>query len=354
MSTDSSQHIHDQVRAAISDARPVSIHGSGSHAFMLGDFAESSRIDMTAHSGIIDYQPSELTIKARAGTALAEINATLAQQGQWLATEIPVLGENATLGGALASGLTGSGRPFLGAVRDHVLGAGLINGKGEIINCGGQVMKNVAGYDISRLLAGSRGSLGPILDITLKVLPVPQKQLTLAFALDETTAIETMNKMAGKPMPVTACAYFDERLHVRLEGSQSGVEHAASQLGGEAVEDGAGIWAGLSNLSHDFFTGDATLWRIIAPATASLTYPDKDHERLIDWCGGLRWIKSSSLDQNDFGAIRRAGATVERFRGGQTTQPAQLMSAMQKKLHRRIKHAFDPQLLFNPVLSRFD
>jgi len=354
MSTDSTQHIHDQVRAAISNASPVSIHGSGSHAFMLGDFAESSRIDMTAHSGIIDYQPSELTIKARAGTALAEINDTLAEKGQRLATEIPRLSGNATFGGALATGLTGSGRPFLGAVRDHVLGAGLINGKGEIINCGGQVMKNVAGYDISRLLAGSRGNLGPILDITLKVLPIPQKQLTLAFAMDETAAIETMNKMAGKPMPVTACAYIGGRLHLRLEGSQSGVDHAAQQLAGDTVDNGAEIWAGLSNLSHDFFTGDATLWRIIAPATARLPYPDKDHERLIDWCGGLRWIKSTALDDNDFGAIRRVGATVERFRGGQTTRPAQLMSALQKKLHRRVKHAFDPKLLFNPALSDFD
>ena len=354
MSHDATQQIHDQVRGAIADGQGLSIHGAGSHAFMLGDYAEPARLDMTAHSGIIDHQPSELTIRARAGTPLTEINETLAEQGQRLPTEIPRFADDATLGGALATGLTGSGRPFLGALRDHVLGARLINGKGEIINCGGQVMKNVAGYDISRLLAGSRGSLGPILDITLKVLPRPEKQLTLVFDMDEGPAIEQMNRLAGKPMPITACAHIDGRLHIRLEGSLSGVEHAAQQLGGDSLADGNSLWSALSNLEHDFFSGDAALWRIISPSTASLPYPDKPHRRLIDWCGGLRWIRSPELDGDDLAPLRQHGAMVECLRGERPTRPAELMSAGQRKLHARIKHAFDPQSIFNPALSRFE
>ena len=354
MSHDCGQSIHEQVKQAIGERHALSIHGAGSHAFMPGEFAEAQRIDMTAHRGIIDYQPSELTLKARAGTPIDEINRTLTEQGQRLATEVPVFGEGATLGGALATGLTGSGRPFLGAVRDHVLGARLVNGHGEIIDCGGQVMKNVAGYDISRLLAGSRGILGPVLDITLKVLPRPEQQLTLVFDMAEAAAIDSMNSMAGRPLPITACAYTDGQLHVRLEGSQSGVNHAARQLGGEQRDDGDEFWAGLSNLQHDFFITGGPLWRVLTPMTAKPLHGADAMPSLIDWCGGLRWIIGDALPGHLQQTLRDIGASAECFRGGQATPEAERLSATQRKLYQRIKIAFDPHGLFNPALSRFD
>jgi len=353
MSNDNTKTIQEQVSQAVSNKQPVSIHGSGSHHFMQSDFSEQQKIDLLQHHGIIDYQPTELTLKARTGTPIIEIQQTLSEQNQRLATDFPIHEKSATLGGAVAIGYTGSGRPYQGAIRDHILGAGMINGFAELINCGGQVMKNVAGYDVSRLLAGSRGTLGPILDITLKVLPSAERQQTLVFELDENQAIQTMNKMAGLSLPITASAFFQQKMFVRLEGTDSGIKQASQALGGELLDDSKKFWGSLQQQTHDFFNVNHPLWRIIVPATTPELELEFQHTSLIDWCGGLRWIHADKITQSDFIHISNMGGYIESFTSEQPTSPADLMTTLQKQMHTNIKKAFDPDGLFNPAISNF-
>lgn len=353
MPTDNQLQIVEQVKQALGASQALSIHGAGSHDFMLGDFTLEQVIDMTSHNGVIDYQPTELTLKARAGTTLKEIRQVLNNERQRLPTDFPAYNDNATLGGAVAIGHTGSGRPFRGAIRDHILGAGLLNGQGEVLNCGGQVMKNVAGYDISRLLCGSRGTLGPILDITLKVLPQPEQQITLSFELDENTAIETMNRMAGMPLPISACLYLDQQLHVCLEGNESGLRQAQNKLGGDLRVNSTEFWQQIQHHQHSFFDNNQALWRAIVPATTPELELENEHHHMIDWCGGLRWIYSPEITQSDFIHITNTGGYIESFNGPKPTKPAELMTPMQKALHKKIKTAFDPNNLFNPALSSY-
>lgn len=362
MSFDQTTLIKQQVEQAIKNKYPLIIRGSNSHAFMLPDYGPGygpeydgeQIIDMTAHKGIIDYQPTELTIKARAGTPLSEIQQILAEHNQRLPTDFPAYSPTATLGGAIAIGHTGSGRPFLGAIRDHVLGAGLINGAAEILSCGGQVMKNVAGYDISRLICGSRGTLGPVLDISLKVQPIAETQLTRVFETDEIQAIPSMNKLAGRPLPVSAIIYFEQKMYVRLEGAESGVKQACKTLGGDSLPDSAEFWHSIQQQSHDFFNSPRPVWRVIVPAsTPELDLEHKQHS-LIDWCGGLRWVHVDKITQTDFIHLDNMNGYIENHRGGQITNPADLMTLLQKHMHKKIKRAFDPKNLFNPALSNFD
>lgn len=351
MSSDITQTIVEQVRQSKRDKTPLCIQGSGSHDFMLSDYDEDQVIDMNRHHGIVDYQPTELTITARAGTPLREIQETLAKNQQRLATDVPSYSVNATLGGAIAMGHTGSGRPFLGGIRDHVLGARLVNGQGEELVCGGQVMKNVAGYDIARLLCGSRGTLGPILDISLKVLPAPEQQLTITFNMDENQAIENMNRMAGLSLPISACVFHDRTLYVRLEGTQSGLSQAVTTLGGDSYQDSENFWQSIQQQSHDFFTTHESLWRIIVPSTTARLELENNHFSLIDWCGGLRWIHSAEISQSDFIHVTNCDGYIENFRVGTPTAPADLMSPLLRNFHQKIKTAFDPYNLFNPKLS---
>ena len=354
MSSDNKQQILQQVEQAVADKQTLSIHGSGSHAFMLTDYAEETSLDMTAHHGIIDYQPTELTLKARAGTRISDVQQTLAQQQQRLATDFPLYSAGTTLGGTIAIGHSGSGRPFLGGLRDGVLGVTLVNGLGHELSCGGQVMKNVAGYDISRLLNGSRGTLGPMLDITLKVLPQAQLQYTQVFAMDENEAIESMNKMAGLALPINACVHVDGKLYVRVEGSEADVRQAVGKLGGESLDDSAGFWASIQQQTHDFFQAGHPLWRVIVPSTTSELELEHKHHSMIDWCGGLRWIYADEISQSDFIHISNVGGYIEGHRNAAATDPTSLMSPLQKQMHQNIKQSFDPQNIFNPGLSRFN
>ena len=353
MSNDLTQSIKEQVEQALQQKQSVSIHGSGSHLFMLPNYSEELNIDMSKHHGIIDYQPTELVIKARAGTPISEIQQVLSEQQQQLATDFPAYAEAATLGGSLAIGHTGSARPFHGAIRDHVLGAGLINGSAELLNFGGQVMKNVAGYDVSRLLAGSRGTLGPILDISLKILPAPEQQLTLVLELEENQAIETMNKLAGQSLPITAAAFYEQKMYIRLEGTVAGLKQAQQTLGGEHISESKQFWNSIQQQTHDFFSSAQSLWRIIVPATTPELELEFQHKSLIDWCGGLRWIHADEITQTDFIHISNMGGYVESHRTDKLTTPADLMSPLQKQMHIKIKQAFDPEQLFNPALSIF-
>ena len=349
--SDQSNTIVKQVTDARSQGKSLSIHGSGSHVFMLPEFKEAISLDMTAHTGIIDYQPTELTLQARSGTPVEEIAKTLAEKNQRLPTDFLSFSTRATLGGAVATGLTGCSRPFQGAIRDHVLGVMLVNGQAETVKGGGQVMKNVAGYDISRLMAGSRGTLGVMLDITLKVLPRSERMETRVFEMDENAALQHMNELAGKPLPVTAAIYLNGSLYLRLEGSDSGVAHAIKRIGGESLEQSPEFWQSINHQSHAFFSDTASLWRIIVPTTTPRLELETDHQTLIDWCGGQRWLKSEFLTADDYRHVENVGGYIEPFRGQQAVAPDSNLQPLQIRMQQRVKRAFDPDRIFNPILS---
>lgn len=341
-------HILDQfseaIRQAIARRRPVRIRGSGSKDFY-GGAAQGEVLDTTAYRGIVEYAPEELVITARAGTPLAEIEAALAENGQMLPFEPPHFGPRATLGGCVAAGLSGPRRASLGAVRDFILGVQILDGRADALRFGGQVMKNVAGYDVSRLMAGSLGTLGLILDVSLKVLPRPKSEMTLQFECDEVQALDKMNRLAGEPLPISASCFHDQVLSLRLSGATTAVRAAHAKLGGQALTAGDDFWRGVREQSANFYRSDAPLWRLSLPSTASLDLPGK---QLIEWGGALRWV----FTEAEANAVRLAAthaqgqATLFRSRSKPHSVfhplPAPLMA-----VHIRMKRVFDPHGIFN-------
>ena len=285
----------DQVRSARDLQADLDIRGGGTKAFY-GGTPRGEALDMGTLSGISSYEPSELVVTARAGTPLADLEAALAAKGQCLAFEPPRFAPGGTLGGMVAAGLAGPPRASVGAVRDYVLGTTLVNGRGEVLTFGGQVMKNVAGYDVSRLMAGSLGVLGMICEVSLKVLPVAPASTTLGFDWDEDHALKQLVTWAAQPLPVNASAWHRGRLHLRLTGARAAVHAACERLGGAALtpEAAAAWWNSVRDHRHDFFTlSDADLargeclWRLSLPATAApVLLPG---EQFIEWGGAQRW-----------------------------------------------------------------
>ena len=339
--------MQERVLAAAADRESLQIIGSGSKLF-LGRKPTGEPFDVTSHKGIVSYEPKELVVTACCGTPLAELETTLSEQGQMLPSEPPHFGPSATLGGAIASGLSGPRRPYAGAVRDYILGIRLLNGRGEIQRFGGEVMKNVAGYDISRLVTGAMGTLGVILDASLKVVPIPACEMTLVQEKTAKDAIFTMNSLAGKPLPLSGGCYDGKRLYLRFSGARSAVDASRRQLGGDLVEGGEQFWMQLREQQHSFFShGLDPLWRLsIRSATPPIPL---DGKWFIDWGGAQRWLRThvSALE------IRRtaieAGGHATQFRGGDRNGEVfhPLPSAL-AKLHLRLKQVFDPQGLFNP------
>ena len=343
------QNLIDQFSATIHHAaerhEPLRICGSGSKDFYGGPLTGTT-LDVTPYRGIVEYEPKELVLTARAGTPLAEIEKTLAENGQMLPFEPPHFGPGATLGGCVAAGLSGPRRAYQGAVRDFVLGVRMLDGRGDDLKFGGQVMKNVAGYDVSRLMAGAMGTLGVLLETSLKVLPRPVKEVTLRFEMDEAQAIETMNRWAGKPLPLSATCYRQNVLTVRLSGAASAVNAAMVKLGGEVNEHGADFWNNLREHTAVFFQTDMPLWRISLPATAQPL--NLSGSQLIEWGGAVRWLQTdASADAVRQEAVR-AGGQATLFRGGDKSQgvfhplPAPLM-----EIQKRLKLSFDPHGIFN-------
>jgi glycolate oxidase FAD binding subunit len=340
------QTLIEQLQAATTDGTPLAIQGGGSKAFY-GRASEGRPCLVGGHSGVIDYTPAELVISARAGTPLAELEAVLAQEGQMLAFEPPHFGTTATLGGTIACGQSGPRRPYAGAARDFVLGVRCLNGKGEVLRLGGQVMKNVAGYDLSRLLTGSLGTLAVLLDIHLKVLPQPEIDVTLQQTCSADEAILRCNNWAGQPLPLSGACHIDGRLFLRLSGSARGVAAASAVVGGDICEDGPGFWQALREQQLPFFQDDTPLWRLSVPAAAASL--DLDGEQLLDWGGAQRWLKSHALPGQIRDTLAGTGghATLYRHgdRSGAVFQPLQ---AGMLALHRRLKQSFDPAGILNP------
>ena len=341
---DRSDDLLDQVRAAVETRTPLLIRGGGSKAFY-GRGVEAQPLEVNGHSGVLSYEPSELVIRARAGTPLAEIEALLAERRQMLPFEPPHFGAGATFGGMIAAGLSGPRRPWGGAVRDAVLGVTLINGRGELLRFGGQVMKNVAGYDVSRLLAGSLGTLGVIVEASIKVLPHPEQEITLIRHCDADDALARLAGWGRRPLPISASLYDNGHLLLRLSGTRSGVLAARATLGGDETADD--VWADLREQRLDFFRGASPLWRLSLPPATPM--PDLPGEQIVEWGGALRWLRSEAPAETIFAAARAVGGHATRFRhhDGSREVFAPLAPAL-LALHRRVKAAFDPFGLFNP------
>jgi glycolate oxidase FAD binding subunit len=270
----------------------------------------------------------------------------LEEHGQWLPFEPPHFGA-ATFGGCVAAGLSGPRRASAGALRDFVLGVKLIDGRGRALDFGGQVMKNVAGYDVSRLLAGSLGTLGLIAEASLKVLPKPARELTLRLEMPEQRAVEAMNRWAGQPLPISATAWHEDQLHVRLSGAETAVRAATAKIGGDAVRDGDAVWRGIREHTERFFAGREPLWRIALPSVAApLGLPGRE---LIEWGGALRWLKSDAPAPAIRDAATRAKGHATLFRGADKSAGAfARLDPVLLRLHRALKAVFDPAGIMNP------
>jgi glycolate oxidase FAD binding subunit len=346
------ERLQEQVRAAARDGRALRIRGGASKDWYGGPPA-GEPLDTRFYSGIVDYEPTELVITARCGTPLAEIEAALHERRQMLAFEPPHFGPGATLGGTIAAGLSGPRRASAGALRDFVLGAKLLDGRGEVLRFGGQVMKNVAGYDVSRLLAGSMGMLGVLLDVSVKVLPLPVAETTLRFATNEADAIRMLNEWGGRPLPVSASCWLDGVLALRLSGARAAVADAVRTLGGDVMPDCAAFWADVREQRHAFFAGEAPLWRLSLPSTCGPVAWDSG--QLIEWGGAQRWLRAqggSDTAADDAQRIRAlaaaAGGHATLFRGGDKSAGVfQPLAPALDRIHARLRAGFDPANIFN-------
>jgi glycolate oxidase FAD binding subunit len=332
------------VKAAHASHMPLRLRGAGSKDFY-GGLLSGEVLDVSGHRGIVAYEPTELYITARCGTPLAEIEAALAEKGQMLAFEPPHFG-GATVGGCIAAGLAGPRRQQAGAVRDFVLGVKLVDGTGQVLNFGGQVMKNVAGYDVSRLIAGSLGTLGVIAEATLKVLPMPVAEQTLCFALDEGEALQKLNQWGGQPLPISASFWHDSQLWLRLSGARAAVEAAVGKLGGNATVAPEKTWISIREQTHPAFAGEA-LWRLSLPSTAPAL--GVDGLRAIEWGGAQRWYAAEPAAIREVAASLGGHAVLYRAPESQRCLEGAFapLSPAMLALHRRLKKAFDPRGILN-------
>lgn len=343
--------LREAVREAASKRAPLRIRAGGTKDFY-GNATTGSVLDPRSYSGVIAYEPSELVVTARAGTPLTELESTLAECGQMLAFEPPHFGSTATLGGCIAAGLAGPRRtaygPCYGGVRDFVLGARMMDGRGEVLTFGGSVMKNVAGYDLARLLVGSLGVLGVILEVSVKVLPQPSTELTLSFDLKHREALERLNDWAGQPLPLSASVWHAGVLSVRLSGSRAAVTDARSCLGGELMvaSSAAALWHDIREQTHPFFAGTEALWRVSVPST--LPALESHGRQLIEWGGALRWVRTSQAAQEVRAAAQQGGGHATQFRGEASGDVFTPLSAPLMTVHKRLKAHFDPAGIFNP------
>ena len=336
--------LRSQVSAVAAGGGQIEIIGGGSKRFY-GESIEALPIDVSGHSGIIDYDPAELVITLRAGCKLRDVEAVLAQNRQMFGFEPPTFGEDATIGGMVATGLAGPRRAFAGGIRDFVLGVKLLDGRGKVLQFGGRVIKNVAGFDLSRTMVGALGTLGILLEVSIRVVPVFETELTLAYEhADADSHLGWINELGAQPYPISASMWQGGRSLLRLSGSEQGVDNAVDLLGGEQIDFD---WAALKEHKTDFFDAARPLCRLSLPATGADVLPDTP--QLIEWGGAQRWLY---LD-DDIGELRASlagtGASLCAFRGhADAVARFQPLPAAMLKLQRNIKSSFDPAGIFNP------
>ncbi|MFC7517764.1 glycolate oxidase subunit GlcE [Herbaspirillum sp. GCM10030257] len=343
------QLYRDTITSATANKTPLRLRGGGTKDWY-GQALSGAILDTREYAGIIAYDPTELVITARAGTLLSDMEAVLDKNNQMLAFEPPRFGAASTIGGVVAAGLSGPRRQAVGAVRDFVLGAVLMDAKGDVLHFGGQVMKNVAGYDVSRLLCGSLGTLGLILEVSLKVLPKPFAETTLRYEMGKAEAIEQLNKWGGLPLPISASAWHGGVLIVRLSGAEAAVSSAKQKMGGEEESQAAGFWEALRNHNNEFFgatTGPNALWRLSVP---SVTPPlALEGEHLVEWGGAQRWLRTELPADAIRSAAEQVGGHATLFRGGDKSLGVfHPLAPAVGKIHRHLKNAFDPSGIFNP------
>jgi glycolate oxidase FAD binding subunit len=349
----------ERIAAAAAAKAPLAIRGGGTKDFH-GQAIVGEVLDIRAYAGIVDYDPTELVMTARAGTPLDDIEAAMRAAGQMMAFEPPRFDARtpsaATLGGCVAAGLSGPRRPYAGAVRDLVLGVRVLDGRGEDLTFGGRVMKNVAGFDVARLMTGAMGTLGVLLDISFKCLPVPKAETTRVFECSAVEAIRWTNEWGGKPLPLSATCWHDGLLSVRLSGAPTAVEAAGTKIGGDALLDpdgGTAFWAGVRDQTHPHFAAavasGAPLWRLSVKSTAPMA--DLGGEQLIEWGGALRWLVATpGADPKPVRAwAAHNGGHATLFRGGDRSAGVfhPLPEAL-AALHRRLKAVYDPAGILNP------
>ena len=343
---DQTEQLLQRVNQATSHKTPLAITGGGTKTH-LGGVAVGTTFDIAEHSGIISYEPTELVVTVRAGTTMTALTSALAAEGQCLPFE-PPLTTDSTIGGVLACGLSGPARPFTGSARDYVLGMRIINGLGQNLSFGGEVMKNVAGYDVSRLQVGAFGTLGVLLDTSMKVLPLPEATLSIQRDAQSTADLSELINLARKPLPITGLYRWNDVDTIRLAGSETAVNAAAKQIGGEVLADGDDHWAALRDLDHPFFKSDShTLWRLSVPAHAAIGSLPGDV--LYDWAGAQRWLQTIVKPEEVFRAARALGGHATCYALDDSTNAGfQPLEPGIASLHRRLRDSFDPSRIFNP------
>jgi glycolate oxidase FAD binding subunit len=345
MDRDATEELVARVREATTTRTALRIVGGDTKRFY-GRTVAAAPLETRVHRGILRHDPAELVLTARAGTSLADVESALSSRGQRLPFEPPHFGTDATLGGTVASGLAGPARAWSGPLRDFVLGVRVLTGDGRVLRFGGEVMKNVAGYDVARLMAGSLGVLGVLLDVSLKVLPMPAGELTLALEMDEPRALERLAELSRGALPLSGGNWVDGRLHLRFEGSDATLSTMSQRVGGEVVTESRTFWSSLREQTHPFFGGSLPLWRCTLPPLAPplcMTGPP-----LIEWNGLQRWYRCGP-DTNVRELVAAVGGHATLFR--HAPESAEVFSRLAPpvmRLHKELKRVFDPAGILNP------
>lgn len=345
---DISSALQQQVKEAIASRSPLFIHGGKSKLFY-GNTVDATPLDISPHTGIISYEPTELCITVRAGTRLQEIETLLAENQQILPFEPPQYTSDATIGGAIATGISGPRRAYTGSIRDAILGVQMINGDGDIVNFGGQVMKNVAGYDLSRLMVRSQGTLGVILNVSIRLLPKPASDITLGFDSSAEQALAFFQDLRIQQYPITASAWHDERVYLRLSASEATVRSCQNKLQLDLQNDNESLWQDIRDHRHNFFKSlDRPLWRLSVPL-ATKNISSIDDNQFIEWGGAQRWVSSNTPDNIMHSLASKHGGYATLFRSSISDTPTfSVLEPTLLKIHKQLKNKMDPQRIFNP------
>ncbi|MGK0270345.1 MAG: glycolate oxidase FAD binding subunit [Cocleimonas sp.] len=349
---DISIELQNSVKVAISDKSPLYIHGGNSKLFF-GNIVDAKPLDISPHTGIIDYEPTELCITVRAGTLLSDIEKVLTAENQILPFEPPQYSPNATIGGALATGISGPRRAYTGSVRDAILGVKIINGEGEIVSFGGQVMKNVAGYDLSRMMVRSQGTLGVILEVSIRLLPKPKDEITISLEGSQSFAINFFQSLRTQQLPVTASAWFNDQAFLRLSGSEKSLAFQLKEMisnnKASPVENPSQFWNDIRDHKHHFFGRmDKPLWRLSLPPAADEIKQINDNQ-LIEWGGAQRWVNTNTPPNIVHSSANSRNGYATLFQGNiPETSCFPKLDDNLLKLHRQLKNNMDPNHIFNP------
>lgn len=350
----------DLIHQARANKTALAIRGHGSKDFYGQPRLNSATVLSTVdHSGVVDYDPTELVVVVKSGTPIVELESVLAASQQMLAFEPPRFGGKGTVGGMMATGLSGPRRMSAGAVKDFVLGMTVLDEQATPMRYGGTVMKNVAGYDLSRLHTGAMGTLGLIVDVSIKVLPLPPAQATISFEVSAAQSIEWVNAWGGQPLPISATSWHDGVLMVRLAGAVAAVNSAIEKLGGQVVPQAQAdaFWRALRDHDHGFFSAGSSgsgehLWRLSLPSTTP-HLAELDAPQWIEWGGALRWLNTNASAERIRALARQHGGHATLFRAASDSARAEIgaftqVSPALMKIHQRLKQELDSHGIFNP------